>query len=128
MVSLLCWLVRHVPLSRKDRTKALNTLVLTAGGLPLHASITTDGGQFSIRGVPLQGEYAVKIRESAAAAIHNTALQAVDEQTLYLAVSHGIHVAQDFDQTLFAKAAVWLVEQRRNLLSQLAQEHQQLDA
>jgi hypothetical protein len=126
--SLIRFSLRKYPFSQKERVSLLNELVSTTGALPLHATITEDGGVISIKGVPLTGEYAVKVRENASAALHNVALQAVDEQTLYLAVSQGIHMSQNFDQTLFAKAAVWVVEQRKRLLEALAQERlQELD-
>ncbi len=122
IASLVLFVLRKCKLSQKERTLLLNELVSTTGALPLHATITEDGGVISIRGVPLSGEYATKVRENASAALHNLALQAVDEQTLYLAVSNGIHLAQNFDNVLFAKAAVWVVEQRKRLLEALAKE------
>jgi len=127
IVQLIRFSLRNLKLSQKERVELLNELVSTTGALPLHATITEDGGVISIKGVPLSGEYAVRVRENASAALHNLALQAVDEQTLYLAISQGIHLSQNFDQTLFAKAAIWVVEQRKRLLESLAQErHQEL--
>lgn len=125
IVSLACWLLKRKSLNSRDRARLTNQVLSTVGALPIHASITVDGGQLSINGVPLDGEVAVKIRENASAALHNKALEAVFEQTLYLAVSHGIHLSQNFDQTLFAKAAIWTVEQHLKLLKTLAQEGDQ---
>lgn len=120
LVRLVCWLLRHKKLSRKGRVDLTNQVLSTVGALPLHATITADGGQISIKGVPLDGERAAKVRENASSVLHNVAWQAVHEQALYLAVSHGIHTAQDFDQVLFAKAAIWLSQQERQLLESLA--------
>lgn len=121
MIRLLCWLLSRKSLKREDRVRLLNEALSTAGALPLHASITADGGVFLIKGVPVEGEYAVKIRENASAALHNLANKAVDEQVLYQAISLGIHEAQNFDQTLFSKAAIWVVQERQKLLERLAQ-------
>lgn len=121
VISLLCWFLKRKNLSRTDRVRLVNSLLSTVGALPLHATITEDGGSLSIKGVPLDGERMAKIRENASAVLHNQAWQAVHEQALYLAVSLGIHKSQDFDQTMFAKAAIWFGEQERELLQTLAQ-------
>lgn len=121
LVDFICWLLKR-PLTSRDRTKLTNQILSTVGGLPLHAIITEDDGRILVKGVPLDGELAVKIRESASQAIHNKALEVVHEQALYLAVSKGLHESQNFDQVSFAKAAVWFAQQERNLLHALARE------
>lgn len=103
----------------------MNALLSTVGALPLHAIITAEDEKILIKGVPLEGEFAVKVRESASALLHNAAFQAVREQVLYMAVSQGIHQSLNFDQTYFAKAAIWFGEQEIKLLQALAKEGNQ---
>ena len=75
-----------------------------------------------MRGVPLEYEQAVVLRESANNILHSTAWKMVREQVLYEAISKGVHEALNNDQVLFSKAAIWFQQQQENTLKVLAQD------
>lgn len=117
------WALRHARLSQEDRMLLTNQLLSTVGALPLHATFTVDeAGKLLMRGVPLEYEQAVVLRESANNILHSTAWKMVREQVLYEAISKGVHEALNNDQVLFSKAAIWFQQQQENTLKVLAQD------
>lgn len=123
MVRFVCWLLKHASLSPLKRMMLLNAVLSTVGSLPIHSIITVDDtGKLCIHGKPLEYEYAVMLRESAANVLKSPAYGLVREQVLYQAVSKGVHEALNHDQILFAKAAIWYGQQELDLLKVLAQE------
>ncbi len=122
LVSFICWLLKRKTLKTSERQRLTNEILSAIDALPLHAIITVDGNKFSIRGVPLDGDKAIAIRDSASQAIHNQALAFVHEQVLYQAVSLGIHQAHTPEQIQFAKAAIWYAQEEKKLLVALSQE------
>lgn len=120
LTTFICWILSRKKLNASDKQKLTNEILKAIDALPLHAIITVDEGKIFIRGVPLDGERAMVLRESADKAIHNPALQLVHEQALYLAVSLGIHQAQTTEQIQFAKAAIWYSQQEIALLKKLS--------
>lgn len=122
-IRFVCWLLRRKTLSSNEHIILMNTVLKSVGSFPTHAIITVDGDKLLIRGVPLGGEKALAVRDSARQALANMALKDVHEQVLYLAIAQGIHSAQNFDQVMFSKAAVWYGQQERELLKTLAQDN-----
>jgi hypothetical protein len=121
-VKFVCWLLRRKTLSTHDSIQLTNTVLERIGSFPTHAIITVDGGKILIRGTPLEREKAIVIRESARQALNNIALREVHEQVLYNAIAQSLHSAQNFEQTMFGKAAVWYGQQEIEILKQLASE------
>lgn len=120
---LVAWALRHAKLSQEDRMLLTNQLLSTVGGLPLHATLTVDeAGRLLIRGVPLEYEQAVILRESANNILRSPSWKLVKEQVLYEAISKGVHEALNNDQVLFGKAAIWFGQQQENMLKILAQD------
>jgi hypothetical protein len=123
LVRFTAWLLRNGKLSQENKIFLTNQLLSTVGALPLHATFTVDEtGKLLMRGVPVEYEQAVMLRESATNILHSKAWRAVKEQVLYEAVSKGIHEALNNDQILFAKAAIWFCEQQDKTLKVLAQD------
>lgn len=120
-IRFICWLLSRKSLNTKERQLLTNKILEKIDSLPTHAIITVDGNTFSIRGVPLDGERAIMLRESADNALHNAALNLVHEQVLYQAVSIGIHQANTPEQIQFAKAAIWYSQEEKKLLQMLSQ-------
>lgn len=100
--------------------KILNELIHRGGALPIHATITEDGGKTLIRGVPLDVSQAFALKESAGHAVENAAYKTVREQIRYEAIKHGIHNALTLDQMYFSKAALWVIDQEEQMLKTLA--------
>jgi hypothetical protein len=109
-------------LNKENHTKLMNVALDTIGAFPTRAIITTDGGHTFIRGVPLNGERARVVRESAQQALQNVALQIVHDEVLYRSVANTLHTAVNFEGVQFGKASVWYGQQERELLKILAQE------
>lgn len=116
-------MLRRKTLSPVDSIQLTNTVLAKIGSFPTHAIITVEDGKILIRGVPLERERAIVIRDSARQALGNMALREVHEQVLYNAIATSLHSAQNFEQTMFGKAAVWYGQQEIELLKQLAQDH-----
>jgi hypothetical protein len=122
LINLVCWLLRHKKFNRADKDRVITLLLDKIDALPLHAIITSDEGKLFIRGVAMEGEKAIRLREAAQAALHNPALEFVHEQVLYQAISHGVHLAQTTEQIQFSKAAIWYSQEEVKLLKLLANE------
>lgn len=120
ITDFLLWLSRRRTLSAKVRMKIVTELIHRGGALPLHATITEDGGKTLIRGVPLDVSQATALKESAEYALENSARKTVREQIRYEAIKHGIHTALTPEQTYFAKAALWVIDQEEEMLNILA--------
>jgi len=99
-----------------------NQLLTSIHSLPTRAIITVNEGKLFIRGVPLELEKAIALRDSANAVLNNPAYKAVHDQVLYQAVSLGVHQAQTTEQVQFAKAAIWYGQQEVELLKTLTLE------
>lgn len=122
LISFICFLLKRKKLTTEERQRLTNQILSSIDALPLHAIITVDEGKTFIRGVPLDGEKAIAIRDSASQAIHNQALAFVHEQVLYQAVSLGVHQAHTPEQVQFAKAAIWYAQEEKKLLTALSNE------
>lgn len=121
-IRFVCWLLKRKRLAKDDYALLTNALVEKLGALPTHAIITVVEGKTFIRGKELSGDLSLAIQEQASLALRNTALREVHEQVLYNAVSTGLLTSQNFDQTLFAKAAIWYGQEERKILHALANE------
>lgn len=122
LVRFICWLLKGKHLKENERRLLTEQILSSIDALPLHAIITVDEGKIFIRGVPLDGERALAIRDAASQAVHNKALSFVHEQVLYQAVSIGVHQAHTTEQIQFAKAAIWYGQEERRLLQALSNE------
>lgn len=121
MIRIFLWLLKRKNLSKEDRLLLTGHMLSTIGSLPLHGILTIDGeGRPLIKGVPLDSEKAIKLREDADTLLNNHAWQLVREQALYGAVSMGSLEAQTLDQVLFSRAAIWFSQQQETLLKKLA--------
>lgn len=120
LVRIVLWLLRRKSLSSAERTLLINQILSATRVFPTHAIITKDGGKIFIRGVPLDVEKAMVLRESALVALSNPALKMVHEQALYDAISLSLHESQNFEQVSFGKAAVWYGQREIELLKTFA--------
>ena len=119
-INFVCWLLKRKKLTTLQRQQLINQVLASVDALPLHSIITVNGADVSIRGVPLNAEQSVALRDSADQALHNRALQIVHEQVLYQAVSLGVHQAQNTEQIQFAKAAIWYGQEEQRILKALS--------
>ena len=120
LIRFVCWLLNRKRISTIERQQLTTQILKSIDALPLHSILTVDGQKLFIRGVPLDGERAVALRESADQAVHNQALAFIHEQVLYEAVSQGVHIALTTEQMNFAKAAIWYGQREKELLTALS--------
>lgn len=108
-------------LSKLPTAEAANLLIARVGALPLHRILTTDAaGRLHVRGNPLDIKEQMLLREQAEAILGSSAWKLLRENTLYEAISKGVHEAQTMEQILFSKAALWNIQQTEDLLKTLA--------
>jgi hypothetical protein len=121
IVQKVAELLRSSDLTNEDR-QLLTTLVLSRlGVLPLRASITVDAtGQVFVNGTKPDVEVARQLRESAKSMLTSFARRFVRETTIFLAIKQGVHENLSPEQGLFAKAALWQMQEEQTLLELLA--------
>lgn len=141
---LAVFLLRHVELTETDRTKLFYVVVdlcknkslnieerqmLTAmlldklGALPLHAKIKMDKtGAVIVNGRPLNFEQAERLKQAATAMQNNAARNLVRESVAFMAIVDGVHKNISPEMGLFAKAALWWLQEEDALYALLAPE------
>lgn len=118
---LVLWAINNARFSKEDRALFTGSLLRRFGAVDLGGILTIDGGRVSIRGVPMSQEQTIAVRESALAMETSIARKFVREQVLTEAVNIGFVSAQDMDQVLFARAAVWFGTKEEEWYDRLAQ-------
>lgn len=121
LVKLVVWLLHRKRITPTERLLLTNELLSTVGSLQIHSIITSDdAGQLHIRGKAVDKDQAFLLRESAGRVLKEPAYQIVREQTLYNAITEGVHKGMTTDQIQFSKSAIWFGEQELNLLKVFA--------
>lgn len=118
---LTIFALKNKKLSGDEKTECLNALLDNLLALPIYAIIKTDEqNRLIINNVLLDYEKALQLRESAKAALNNQALNLVNEQIAFMAVNLGVHQAFNNEQIVFAKSALWNMQETNKLLKTLA--------
>lgn len=120
---LTVWLLRYGRLSNENRQLLTAELLDRLGAPPLHASIRIDElGNWFVRDRPLTLERAQKLHQGAKAMLRNYTRQYVQEQIRFLAIQKGVHENVSPEQGLFAKAALWVMQEEQQLYLALGQD------
>lgn len=120
---LVVWLLRNGRLSNENRQLLTAELLDRLGALPLHASIRIDElGNWFVRGRPLTLERAHKLHQGAKAMLKNYTRTFVQEQVRFMAIQKGVHENVSPEQGLFAKAALWAMQEEQALYLSLGQD------
>lgn len=121
VTSVTNYALKRVNLTIEQRNSIVTNVLDALDALPLKDIITTSPeGELSINGRPVSLEVAQKLRESALAAVDNTALKVIKEQVAFAAVALGVHTVESERQMLFARAAIWYHQQLDKHLKILA--------
>lgn len=116
------FLLRNSRISIEQRQILTSALLNKLGALPLRAKITLDvGGTVHVDGRSLSLEVARKLKEGSAMQLNNTARRFVRETVMFLAIKKGVHENNSPEQGLFAKAALWYMQEEDDLYTRLAQ-------
>lgn len=119
---LAVWLLRHGRLGNEERQLLTATILDRLGALPIRAKVIVDGaGRISIGGNKMTFEAAKAAQSAAQALLKNFAYKVVREQVTYMAIQKGVHENVTPEHGLFAKAALWWMQEERELYLSLAQ-------
>lgn len=119
---LAVYLLRSSRLSNEDRQLLTATMLDRLGALPLRARITVDeAGTILVDGRPTTMEVARHLRESSRNLLKNFSRKFVRDTVTFMAIKEGVHVNLTPEQGLFAKAALWGMQEEDALHRLLAQ-------
>lgn len=122
LITIISWLLSR-NLSKKSRVRLMNLVLSTLDAVPTSAVIRYDeDGALLIRGEPIDYERARVLRDHAKVLLENRARNLVREQVAFYAVTKGFHEAENMEQMMFHKAALWWSQQEDKLYQLLAGE------
>lgn len=125
-VRLLLWLLAEKRLTLAERN-ALSTVILERlEALPIRGIITNSDEGILINGQPVSVEKMRTLRESALAALDNSALNLVGDQVRWVATERLLHKVVVPEDLHYYRAALWGIEQLKAHLQTLAQVNQEL--
>lgn len=118
-------LCKNKLLTNEERQMLTAMLLDRLGALPLHAKIRVDGtGKVSVNGRSLDIETADRLKQAAVAMQNNAARNLVRETVAFMAIVDGVHKNVSPDMGLFAKAALWFLQEENELYATLSQGYQ----
>lgn len=120
LAKLVLWAVNNARFSQEDRALFTGSLLHKFGAVDLHGIFSVGEGKILVRGTPLSHEQVISVRESAIAMKNSVARKLVREQVLSEAMNIGFTTAKNFEQTEFARAAVWFGTREEELYMLLA--------
>lgn len=106
-------------LSTEDRVALTNAIMDKLVILPIRKSFVISDDGIIINGKTLDQEQALNFRETCIALKDNYARKVMNEQIRYQAVHLGMNMAVSIDTLMFAKAALWIIEEEEKLLNQI---------
>lgn len=120
---LAAYLLRNADLRVEDRQLLTAVLLDRLGALPVRAKITVDEAkQVFVDGKKLTLESSRALHEASKAMLNNFARRFVREQVTFMAITKGVHENTSPEQGLFAKAALWIIQEEDELYRIFAQE------
>lgn len=108
---------KKADLSLADRSALLSVILDKLKAVPLNDSIVVGNGTVAINGKQLDTEQIINFKESAIALRDNTARKVLHEEVRYLATNMGVYKSVTLDELVFAKAALWCLNQEDELLA-----------
>ena len=111
--------LKKTSLSLEDRTSLITAILQKLVALPLNESIVIGQSSVTINGKEMDVEQGMAFREACVSLKDNFARKIIKEELKYLAIVYGIHKATTLDQSYFAKAALWLLDEEEKILDKL---------
>ena len=119
-MKLLLWLLKQKRLKQTTKIEIVNYLLASVNALPIKDLISFEpDGTLKIGNKILDSQQAIMLRESLVSLNKNWADRVLSEQITYEAIKIGVHIGQTTDQIMFAKAAIWVLKQREELITKL---------
>lgn len=120
-LKIIAFLLKSNDLSVEDRSLLTYLVLDNLHALPIRDIISfNEDGSVIVNGKTLVSEQITLLRESARAALNNTALKLIHDQVEFTAVTIGIHKSNKVENLLFGQSAIWYGQQEKNLLTVLA--------
>ena len=117
---IVVFLLGKTNLPLEDRSFLTTVLMDRLRDLPLHDIMALDDqNNLIVNGKPLDLEKARLLRESAIAALKNSAFTLIRDQVAFVATTLGVHKAETPEQMFFARAALWWGQQEQKHLELL---------
>lgn len=121
-------LLRNATLTNESRQLLTSALLAKLGALPLRARIVVDkSGQIFVDEKQLTLEAARQLHDTSISMQKNFARRFVREQVTYMAIHKGVHENASPEQGLFAKAALWFLQEEDELYRILSQNEAEED-
>lgn len=119
---LVIFLLENSRLSNESRQLLTASMIDRLGALPMRARIVIDEtGKCFVDGKALTLETAQRMRESSRSMRNNFARKFVRDQVKWMALQKGVYENMTPEQGLFAKAALWVMQEEDELYASLGQ-------
>lgn len=120
IAKIIIWYLKNNRLSGEARALCITVLLNNLQALPISSIITYDNlGRILVNRKPLEVEQSVALRESAHALSDSFARRIIREQIRFNAIELGVHQGLDTYMILFAKAALWVMQEEEKLIASL---------
>lgn len=120
LLKFLLKILKTKRLKSEDRLLILNALLEKVEALPIKDIITYDlSGTIKINNKTLSVEQAILLRQGAISLENNATRKIITEQVTWEAIKFGVHSSLSIESILFAKAALWLIEQEKAIILKL---------
>lgn len=117
---LLKW-QRNQKVDHEDRLLILNNLIDQTGFFPISDILKqAPDGRLIIKGKTLGVDEIVQLQTSADALKDNLARKIISDQMRFEAVKLGVHQSTNTEMLVFAKAALWILEEQEKLIDNLS--------
>lgn len=121
VTKLVIVLLKDSRLDNEHRQLLTAALLDRLGALPINAKVVIDDvHKVFINGRPITLNAAKKLHEGSKAMVKNFARKVVREQVTFMAVHKGVHENISPEQGLFAKAALWVMQEEDELYRRFA--------
>ena len=115
-------LLKTATLTVEERQLLTAAVLERLGALPVRDKIVVDENGIFVDGRQVNLETAKRLKEGSVALLKNFARKFVGEQVRYMAIVKGVHENTSPEQGLFAKAALWVMQEEEKLYRAFAQD------
>lgn len=122
IANLTVWLLKHKTLTGEAKMKVTNAMLNNIGALPIADVIEYKDGVMTVGGKNLDFEQANNLVSSAKALDDNLFRKVIQEQVKHEAIKMGIYNGLSPETILFAKAALWYLQEENKIIANILNE------
>jgi len=120
---IVIWSLSTAKLDNENKAKITGALLENLNAIPIRDIIKFDAtGKLMINGNYVDFDIAEKLRAGSFAMQNNAANKLVDDQMTFEALKLCAHKGESTDMIVFAKAALWIIQERKKLFTTLGGE------